>query len=160
MLLFSHYRFQPATHMKTKKSVLISAITASITLSCLQSAPILAQPSSSIFYCGSTDKQEPATMLVSKNEDKEKTFIVWRNNLGNKTPKQRCRDVSQKFQKAWEQGNLKSFTVGEPTRGQFYVCGSSGNICLFPVEGKSKAQSIANQLGQIRADESSSPVEQ
>lgn len=146
--------------MKAKKSVLISAIAASITLSCLQSSPILAQPSSSIFYCGSTDKQEPATMLVTKNEAREKTFIVWRNNLDNKTPKQRCREVSQKFQKAWEQGNLKSFIVGEPTRGKFYVCGSSKNTCLFPVEGKSQAQSIANQLGQIRAGEEISPIEQ
>jgi hypothetical protein len=144
--------------MKSKTSVLISSIAASITLSCLQSSSTLAQPASSRFYCGSTDKQEPATMLVSKNDDKEKTFIIWRNNSGNKTPKQRCREVSQKFQKAWEQGNLKSFIGGE-NGGKSHVYGSSGNI-LFQVGSKGEGQSIANQLEQIRAGEGISPIEQ
>jgi Circadian oscillating protein COP23 len=130
--------------MKTKLSLLIATIATSITLTYLQSEPTLAQ-SKQRFYCGSTDQQEPATMLVTQGQREEKTFVVWRTKTKD------CKSVSRLFQKALEQGN-KFFAAGE-TRGKGFVCGvkSKGKSCLakdtlFEVDNKSQAQEFANQL--------------
>jgi Circadian oscillating protein COP23 len=130
--------------MKTKLSLFIATIATSMTLTCLQSEPTLAQ-SKQRFYCGSTDQQEPATMLVTQGQQEEKTFVVWRANPG------RCKSVSRLFQKALEQGN-KFFAAGE-SNGKGFVCGVKykGTSCksapkLFDVENKSQAQEFANQL--------------
>jgi hypothetical protein len=144
--------------MKTKISVLVATIATSMTLTCLQSEPTLAQ-SKQRFYCGSTDQQEPATILVTQGKREEKIFVVWRTNP------ERCKSVSRSFQKALEQGN-KFFAAGE-TRGKGFVCGvkSKGKSCLakdtlFEAEDKSQAQGFANQLESIRSGQGNSPIEQ
>jgi hypothetical protein len=145
------------TLMKTKISVLVATIATSMTLTCLQSAPTLAQ-SKSRFYCGFTDQQEPATILVTQGQQEEKTFVVWKTNPA------RCKSASRLFQKVWEQGN-KSFAGGE-TRGKGFVCGvkSRGKSCLtqnalFDVANKSEAQSFADRLESIKNDPGQSPIE-
>lgn len=130
--------------MKTKISVLIATIATSMTLAYLQSEPTLAQ-SKQRFYCGSTDQQEPATMLVTQGQQEEKTYVVWKTNSG------RCKSASRLFQRAWDRGD-KFFGAGE-SGGKGFVCGvkSKGQSCgskdmLFEVENKSQAQDFANQL--------------
>jgi Circadian oscillating protein COP23 len=130
--------------MKTKNSLFLATIATSTILAYFQSEPTLAQ-SKQRFYCGSTDQQQPATMLVTQGQREEKTFVVWRTNPD------RCKSVSRSFQKALEQGN-KFFAAGE-SNGKGFVCGvkSKGKSCqtapkLFDVDNKSQAQEFANQL--------------
>jgi hypothetical protein len=155
--------------MKTKVSVLIATIATSMTLTCLQSSPTLAQSKPSRFYCGSTDQQEPATMLVTKGQSEEKTFIVWKKNSSNN--KERCRSVSRAFQKAWEQNNRSLyFSAGANSKGKSLICGvnSKGKSCLtknsiillVDLESKSQAQTFANQLESIVNGQEESPIEQ
>lgn len=123
-------------------------------LACWQSAPTFAQ-SKSRFYCGSTDQQKPATILVTKGEQEEKTFIVWKS-------KERCRSVSMLFQRASE-GNLKYF-FGGTKGGKSVVCGAdsrrkSCQLVLFDVANNSQAQSFANQLESIGNGQGNSPIE-
>jgi hypothetical protein len=153
--------------MQIKKSVLIATIATSITLDCFQSSPTLSQSPSSRFYCGFTDQKEPATMLVTRNEREEKNFIVWRKFFNNMSPKERCKSVSRIFQKAWSQGNLNYFIIGEPIKGKNFVCGarSKESSCkaeaiLFNVENKNQAQNIASRLELIRQGKEKSPIEQ
>lgn len=139
----------------------MATIATSMILTYLQSSPTLAQ-SKSRFYCGSTDQQEPATMLVTQGQREEKTYIIWKASSNNK---ERCKSVSRLFQKAWEQGNLKYFIAGETTGRKGLICGTSskGKNCqqkdmLFEVESKSKAQEFANKLENIGNGQGKSPI--
>jgi hypothetical protein len=146
------------TLMKTNISVLIATIATSITLTYLRSEPTLAQ-SNQRFYCGSTNQQEPATILVTQGQEEEKTFIVWK---AGDNPRKSCKNVSKAFQRALEQGNSK-FIPGKD-RGKIWVCGVNprGKSCTNPlieVGSQNQAENFARKLESIKNGQGKPPLE-
>jgi Circadian oscillating protein COP23 len=146
--------------MKIKFLPLLAIIITSTILAYGQSSPTLAQSKLSRFYCGSTNQKEPATMLVTKDRIEEKTFVVWKNDLNGVKAKERCRNASKIFQKAWSRGNLKYF-VGE--KGSICVASSKDSSCLENIlflDSKKKAQETAIKLDLIMQEKPESPIYQ
>jgi hypothetical protein len=105
------------------------------------------------FSCGKHEKY-PATIALTTRG--KLTVIVWTTAVSNgMTPKQRCNDASQRFQTAYENGNINYLTTG--------VIGDNHVICsareedgdcvevLFTVNPSSDPNKVLQDLLRIRA---------
>jgi hypothetical protein len=141
--------------MNVKFLLLPVAIAGAIIASLLQSLPTFAQSQHIGFYCGFTQKLEPATMIAIEGNDRgDRSIVVWRHKLNNLTPKQRCDRAAQKFQAAWNRGNFNYLVPGvDNTNGQGLICAVSAksDLCqsknmLFEVENAREAQNVSVRL--------------
>ncbi|WP_310487706.1 COP23 domain-containing protein [Chamaesiphon sp. VAR_69_metabat_338] len=117
--------------------------------------PTLAQSQHVGFYCGFTQKLEPATMIAIEGNDRgDRSIVVWRHKLNNLSPKQRCDLAAQRFQAAWNRGNFNYLVPGiDNTNGQGLICAVSAksDVCqtknmLFAVENAREAQNVSTRL--------------
>lgn len=120
-----------------------------------QPSPTIAQSQHVGFYCGFTQKLEPATMIaIEGNDSGDRSIVVWRRKLNNLSPKQRCDRAAQSFQSAWNRGNFNYLVPGfNNTNGQGLICAVSAktDVCqaknmLFAVENAREAQSVSTRL--------------
>ena len=84
------------------------------------------------FFCGSTRQGVPVTM--ARNVERQNfPVIYWTSNNfpGNLTPRNRCEEVSRRFQAAQDNQQLKYITIGN-MNGQQVMCTSDrvNGICL------------------------------
>jgi hypothetical protein len=141
--------------MNTNFSLLSVAISLSTISILLQTLPTFAQSPQVGFYCGFTQKLEPATMIaIAGNDRGDRSIVVWRHKLDRLSPKQRCERAAQRFQSAWNRGNFNYLVPGvDRTNGQGLICAVSAknDVCqpkniLFAVENAREAQNVSLRL--------------
>jgi Circadian oscillating protein COP23 len=141
--------------MNLKFSLPPIAIAGAILPILLQPLPTFAQSQHVGFYCGFTQRLEPATMIAIEGNDRgDRSIVVWRHKLNNLSPKQRCDQAAQKFQVAWNGGKFNYLVPGvDNTNGQGLICAVSGknDVCqpknmLFAVENAREAQNVSTRL--------------
>jgi hypothetical protein len=106
--------------------------------------------SSSTFYCG-TSKGVPATFVTTS--DKRKLPIIrWTSRIGGLNTKQRCQAISRKFQKNFDNGNLRTIISGKINK-QPVICGaaSASDSCtestvLFTLKPGSNPRRVVQKL--------------
>jgi hypothetical protein len=138
----------------------ISGLTLS-TLGVIYQPPALAQRTS--FYCDTG--KSPATTYI-KSRGRKSAVIRWNLAVGKNSAKQRCRIVSQRFQRLYDSGNLRFFKTGV-LNGQNVVCAArtSGDPCnnrslLFTLTRGSNPNTVLAQLFNAGSLATSSVVNQ
>ncbi len=120
-----------------------------------------------IFYCGHTEKKDPATMIAFKERDKSQTIVVWTTQSKANNQK-RCEDAANKLMALSEQGNFFLRAGKNQKTGEGLICGtaaetscrSGGNI-LFSTKNEGAAQDITNKLyDAIKNRTVGSPIKQ
>jgi Circadian oscillating protein COP23 len=143
--------------MNNKCSIAIASIGLLTTAICLDKPTTLAQQKVKVsFFCGRTNDSnlDPVTMMGVSSKREHQPIVVWRNELGNMTPEQRCEQVFPKFQSAWDRGDLQHIVAGtDRSSGRGLICAvrSRNTICdksqmLFAVNNKQKASEIIQVL--------------
>jgi Circadian oscillating protein COP23 len=141
--------------MNVKFLPIAVAISGAIMPILLQPLPTFAQSQHVGFYCGFTQKLEPAMMIAIEGNDRgDRSIVVWRHKLNNLSPKQRCDRAAQRFQAAWNRGNFNYLVPGvDNTNGQGLICAVStkSDACqsknmLFEVENAREAQNVSARL--------------
>lgn len=119
-----------------------------------------------IFFCDLSEPEVPTTMAIG-NDGKAHPIIQWSSNfesLEGRTPEERCRVVSQNFQSAYENGNLKYLRGGRASNGLPIVCTTDEQkgACLgtlFSLPFGTNANRTVSQLWQL-SDEQRGPLYQ
>lgn len=105
-----------------------------LTLGVMAIAPITGNDSRAIaqqrvqFICGTSfdaksNQRLPATLAWTPA--RKQPIILWKKQVGNYTAKQRCEEVSPRFQQAYQTGTLQFITNGV-MRGQPVICAAKG----------------------------------
>ena len=111
------------------------------------------------FVCSKTynkSTQKYIYSTVALNSERKRAIINWEREdfSGNGFPPQkRCEEVSPRFQKAYDQGNLNYFTEGK-INGQPTICtgnhvGDKCNTLLITLKHQDNAQQTLEQLSDI-----------
>lgn len=154
--------------MNFKSSVVVTSLALCLISAGLSIAQTLAQPSKRVeFYCGRTNRADPATMLVVEGVEPW-TIVEWKNSFEGMSPKQRCESVSSKFQSALKGKELERLGYGvNRQNGQGLICAMKHgeNKCdlkhmLFAVKNKQIAQEIVGDLYGILRKNTGNPVSQ
>jgi hypothetical protein len=143
--------------MNIKLSMAIASIGLLITTIYFDKSAIIAQPTVKVsFFCGRTNdgNLDPVTMMGVSSKREHQPIVVWRNELGNMSPEQRCEKTFAKFQSAWDRGNLQYITAGtDRSSGRGLICAvrSRDTDCdssqvLFAVNNRQKAGEIIEVL--------------
>ena len=108
------------------------------------------------FFCGSsyeeqTNKREFTTFIL-KGKGKIR-FIQWVKNLGNFPPEKRCKEVSERFQTAYNNGTLGLITNGK-MNGKSVICtaknpGGKCHTLLMTLREKDDSLTILNELKDL-----------
>lgn len=130
----------------------ISSFTATIT-SFLSATP--AKAGSLNFFCGTA--QGAPTTIVKHPRHGNLSIIRWTSNFGSNvgyTPQRRCNEVTNRFQKYHNQGQLKYLTTGK-INGQQVICvtNTQGGNCqglLYTVKPNDKASQRLKRLIERR----------
>ena len=145
---------------RTARSISLLLLISSIPLS----TPALAQIDKKVeFYCGRTQDsaKRPVTLAMIRGVQREDTALILWSNLGNMTARKRCELVSQRFQNAWDRGNLYILGSGEGKNRSGLICAfrKQGQTCdssniLFTLKNVQESQETIDRLLRIlRANE-------
>jgi hypothetical protein len=143
--------------MNNKCSIAIASIGLLITAICLDKPTTLAQQKVKVsFFCGRTNDSnlDPVTMMGVSSKREHQPIVVWRNELGNMTPEQRCEKVFPKFQSAWDRGDLQHIVAGtDRSSGRGLICAvrnrdtnCDSSKMLFAINNRQKASEIIQVL--------------
>lgn len=132
-----------------------------LSLAAIYQQPVLAERSS--FYCD-TAKSPPMTYIKSRG--RKSAVIRWNLAVNRASALQRCRIVSQRFQRLHDSGNLRFFKVGK-LNGYPVVCGArtSGERCnganlLFTLIRGTDPNTVLAKLLNVNSLASSTVVNQ
>ncbi|PSB04347.1 COP23 domain-containing protein [Merismopedia glauca] len=138
----------------------ISSLTI-LSLAAIYQPPVLAQRTS--FYCDTT-KSPPTTYIKSRG--RRSAVIRWNLGIGRSSALQRCKIVSQRFQRQYDSGNLRFFKTGF-LNGYPVVCAArtSGDRCtnrmlLFTLTRGSNPNTVLAQLFNLNSLASSAVINQ
>jgi hypothetical protein len=118
--------------------------------------------SSTTFYCGKTVEKgvHIPTTFARTQDGKDIAVIRWVRKIfknPNLTPQKRCKEVSQRFQKNYDNGTLRYVKPGTLNRSPV-VCasvqkdaGCTNKTLLFTLEPGSNPEEIVRQLFDRRA---------
>jgi hypothetical protein len=125
------------------------------------------------FYCGQSfdvnrQKILPTTFVASSAKPESVALIRWTTGFEGYTPQTRCSMVSDKFQKAWESGNLKFMKAGVSNRtGQGIICGIAdrNRACnesrmLFTLKNHQDARDVIAGINSIKGGNVRGPISQ
>jgi hypothetical protein len=137
--------------MNINGSIAIALVSLLTAVVCFDKSTTLAQQKVKVsFFCGRTNdgSLDPVTMMGVSNKKEHQPIVVWKNELGNMTPEQRCEKVFPKFQSAWNRGDLQHIASG---RGLICAVRNRDNVCdsskmLFAVNNWQKASEIIQVL--------------
>ncbi|MBW4507456.1 MAG: COP23 domain-containing protein [Scytonematopsis contorta HA4267-MV1] len=109
----------------------------------------LAQSTSNTYFCERSNDGVWTTFAKNYN-NKKIPIILWVKTLGEYTPQVRCREVSSRFQSAYEKKILNFLTTGISS-GQAVICATSehGGPCnqiLFTLKSPKQASSVVQSL--------------
>ncbi|WP_295615885.1 COP23 domain-containing protein [Chamaesiphon sp. GL140_3_metabinner_50] len=95
-----------------------------LTLSALAAIlPAAVEAKSTDFFTCEQDKKEVfVTVVKNRNSGKTKELIRWESKLIS-NPKVKCREVSDRFQYLWSQGNLNYIRIGIANNNKTIICG-------------------------------------
>ncbi len=137
-----------------------------------QSTATESQPNKGTFFCRenfdkASGEKIPVTVAWAPERKKHVYFIGWKSEYFNKggwTPKERCQNVSKRFQEFYEQGRLENLTFGK-INGYPVICGviNQGETCnsnnqLFTVKSGSKPEEVIQRLMEISQGKSAEPL--
>ncbi|NEP77658.1 MAG: hypothetical protein F6K39_05425 [Okeania sp. SIO3B3] len=114
------------------------------------SQPSFAQKGKTVFFCGKSSTGTPTTYGRTAS-GKRIPIISWQKPWSNEfTPEKRCQIVSQKFQKAEEEGVLNYFTSGVASNSNV-VCatrryGGPCDMVLFTLRKEDKPHEVTEAL--------------
>ncbi|GAA6620581.1 COP23 domain-containing protein [Scytonema sp. NUACC26] len=118
---------------------------------------------STAFYCGQTTDKDGVrvpTTFARTQDGKDLAVIRWVRKIfkdPNLTPQKRCKEVSQRFQKNYDNGTLRYVKPGKLNRSPV-VCasvqkdaGCTNKTLLFTLEPGSDPEEVVSQLFDRRA---------
>jgi Circadian oscillating protein COP23 len=158
--------------MNIRSSIIGSSISLLMISTCLQALPSLAQPKKVGFYCSLSqdDNLTPVTMVGvgGGNGGEHWKLVEWKNNYENMTPRERCKQVSDRFQYAWDHHTFNHLTIGvdrKTGRGLICAVGSLSTTCnskyvLFYVNNQQTAKSIIDELSKSLRKTAGKPISQ
>ncbi|WP_310483491.1 COP23 domain-containing protein [Chamaesiphon sp. VAR_48_metabat_403] len=147
--------------------VVIASLSPVAGLVVIPQAPVRAS-SGVVFDCSRNPKTKIYSTVVKYPSGKTSELIHWTPEH-IKNPKTTCRQVSDKFQQAWENGKLKYLKTGRsPKTGRFIICGlaDSNTPCddrtkIFDLLPSSKDPKVAvRSLLQTINKDTNSPLYQ
>lgn len=147
-----------------KKLITLALISAGLLATGLStSLPATAQKVQARFYCGQSynpgaKKIMPTTFVATSAKSEPIALIRWKLGFGAYSPQMRCNMVSQKFQSAWQSGNLKYIASGtDKASGQGIICGlanttqtCNGSKLLFTLRNHQDAGDVISSINDIK----------
>jgi hypothetical protein len=132
-----------------------------LSLAAIYQPPASAQRTS--FHCDST-KSPPTTYIKSRG--RKSAVIRWNLGVGKRSATERCRLVSQRFQRQYDSGNLRFFKTGY-LNGYPVVCAArtSGDRCsnrmlLFTLTKGSNPNTVLAKLFNLNSLAGSAVINQ
>ncbi len=132
-----------------KFQLYVSALAVSlITLGAITTSSQSSLAQTGNYFC---DTDNGTWTTFARNHNNRKIPVIrWVKTLGEFTPEVRCREVSNRFQKAYSEGILNYLTTGI-IKGQSVVCAASqqGGPCeqiLFTLKSPKDASSVVQHL--------------
>lgn len=121
--------------------------------------------STDFFTCEQDKKEVFVTVVKNRNSGKTKELIRWQSKLiGN--PKVKCREVSDRFQDLWSQGNLNYLRIGI-VNNKTIICGlaNKASSCsqknkIFELSATNPNSVYKELLKKMRAEHSDGGIYQ
>lgn len=156
-----------------KKLIVLTLVTGVVVTELTASRPATAQKVQARFYCGQSYHPEakkivPTTFVATSARAEPIALLRWKSAFGAYSPQTRCNMVSQKFQSAWKNGNLRYIAAGtDQASGQGIICGLANNTqtcdkskLLFTLRSRRDAGDVISSINDIRAGRSGGVTDQ
>jgi hypothetical protein len=121
--------------------------------------------SADFFTCEQDRKEVFVTVVKNRTSGKTKELIRWQSKLISK-PKVKCREVSDRFQELWSQGNLNYLRIGI-INNKTIVCGlaNKASACndknkIFELSATNPTRVYKELMKKLRAEDSDGGIYQ